>query len=248
MNIIISGALGAMGRVVASNALAQGIGVVAGVDRFSSQELPFPVYDRFAQCPAADVIVDFSHPAALPCLLEFAVHNRIPVVVATTGMSEADIASIHRAAQETAVFFTFNMSLGVNLLVSLVKQAAAVLGDGFDIEIIEKHHNKKIDAPSGTAVMLANALAESPIGEPQFVYDRHAVRQRRGANEIGIHSVRGGTFVGEHEVIFAGVDEIVTLSHSARSKGVFAVGALKAARFIAGRGPGLYDMEALLSQ
>lgn len=248
MKIIISGALGAMGRVVAANAKAQEIEVVAGVDRFASDELPYPVYADFAQCPAADAVIDFSNPAALPSLLDYAVHNKIPTVIATTGMGDADIARIRQAAKEIPLFFTFNMSLGVNLLVSLASQAAAVLGDGYDIEIIEKHHNKKIDAPSGTAVMLADAVAGAVSFQPQFVYERHSVRRRRSPEEIGIHSVRGGTIVGEHEVIFAGMDEIITLSHSARSKGIFAVGALKAARFVAGCGAGLYDMKSLLAQ
>lgn len=248
MNILLSGALGVMGRVVARVAEEQGITVVAGVDREASGALAFPVCSGFTDCPAADAIIDFSHPSALPALLAYATAKGIPAVIATTGMGESHIAAIKEASAKTALFFSFNMSLGVNLLVSLARQATAVLGDGFDIEIIEQHHNKKIDAPSGTAVMLANAISDAAAFEPEFVYDRHSVRQRRAPTEIGIHSVRGGTIVGEHAVLFAGNDELITLSHSARSKSVFAVGALKAARFLVGRPAGLYDMNSLLAQ
>ncbi|MEG2204290.1 MAG: 4-hydroxy-tetrahydrodipicolinate reductase [Oscillospiraceae bacterium] len=247
MKLILSGAMGTMGRVVAANAPALGCEIVAGVDREASSALAFPVFAGFDACPAdADAIVDFYHPAVLPSRRDFAGQPQIPAVIATTGMSDADIARIHEAAGRTPIFFSFNMSLGVNLLVALAQQATAVLGEGFDIEIIEKHHNKKIDAPSGTAVMLANAIAETTPYDPTFVYDRHSVRKRREPAEIGIHSVRGGTIVGEHEVIFAGMDEIITLSHSARSKGIFAIGALKAARFLTSVQPGLYDMKSML--
>lgn len=246
MNIIISGALGAMGRVVGANAEKQSIQVLAGVDRVTSDALPYPVYDSFENCPKADAIIDFSHPSTLPALLAYAKKSNTPVVIATTGMSETDIGLIHEASKEIPVFFTFNMSLGINLLVTLAQKATEVLGEGFDIEIVEKHHNQKIDAPSGTAVMLANAIAQTTPYQPEFVYDRHSVRQKRDPKEIGMHAIRGGTIVGEHEVIFAGMDEVITLSHSAYSKGVFAIGALKAAKFIATVGAGLYDMKNML--
>ena len=250
MNIIISGAMGAMGQAVASNAAARGITVVAGVDREASDRFPYPVFGSFADCGlSADAILDFSNPAALPGLLAFAQEHKIPCVIATTGMDEAHQKMIADASKVIPIFFTFNMSLGVNLLCALAQKAAQVLGEGFDIEIIEKHHNKKIDAPSGTAIMLANAVSEKTPYTPEYVYDRHAVRKRREPNEIGIHSVRGGTIVGEHEVIFAGTDEVITLSHGAYSKSVFAVGALKAAGFISaeGRSPGLYNMNDMIS-
>jgi 4-hydroxy-tetrahydrodipicolinate reductase len=237
-----------MGHVLAKNASEQGFVVVAGVDRVSSNDAPFVVYDRFESCPQADVIIDFSHPSTLPVLLNYAIKNKIPVVIATTGMSEDDIKKIHLAAQEIPVFFTFNMSLGVNLLAALTTQAAKVLGSNFDIEIVEKHHNKKIDAPSGTAVMLADAVADGLSYTPKYVYERHSVRRRRAPDEIGMHSIRGGTIVGEHSVIFAGEDEVITLSHSAFSKSVFAVGALGAAKFISSRSAGLYSMKELLAQ
>ena len=248
MNIIISGALGTMGRVLAKIASEQGFVVVAGVDRVSSDDAPIAVYDDFESCPPADVIVDFSHPSTLPFLLNYAIKNKIPAVIATTGMSEDDIRQIHLAAKKIPVFFTFNMSLGVNLLAALTTQAAKVLSGNFDIEIIEKHHNKKIDAPSGTAVMLGNAVADGLSYNPKFVYERHSVRRRRSPDEIGMHSIRGGTIVGEHSVIFAGEDEVITLSHSAFSKSVFAVGALRAAKFICSRKTGLYSMKELLEQ
>ncbi len=248
MNIIISGALGMMGRVVGANAAALDISVAAGVDREASSALPYPVYAGFENCPVtADAIIDFSHPSTLPHLLAFAKEHQIPAAIATTGMSEADIAMIHEAAKSIPIFFTFNMSLGINLLCELAKHAAAVLGKGFDVEIIEKHHNKKIDAPSGTAIMLANAITEALPYEPELVYDRHSVRKQRACNEIGMHAIRGGTITGEHEVLFCGMDEVITLSHSASSKGVFAVGALKAAAFLsAGKAPGIYNMKDMV--
>lgn len=248
MNIIISGALGAMGRAVGAAAATLDITVVAGVDREASSALAYPVYAGFENAPVfADVIVDFSHPSTLPHLLAFAKTHQIPAVIATTGMSEDDIAMIHEAAKSAPIFFTFNMSLGVNLLCELARYAAGVLGKGYDVEIIEKHHNKKIDAPSGTAIMIANAITAALPYEPELVYDRHAVRKRREPNEIGMHAVRGGTIVGEHEILFCGLDEVITLSHSASSKNVFAIGALKAAAFMAdGKEPGLYNMKNML--
>ena len=247
MNIIISGALGAMGRVVAANAPAQGITVVAGVDRFASDELSYPVYESFAKCPVkADAIIDFSHPSNLPNLLAYVEQTGTPAVIATTGMSDDDIAAIKKTSEKVPLFFTFNMSLGVNLLCELAKHAASILGSGFDIEIIEKHHNRKIDAPSGTAIMLANSIKESLDYDAELVYDRHSVRERRKPTEIGMHAIRGGTIVGEHDVMFCGTDEVITLSHSAGSRAVFATGALKASQFIVGKPAGLYDMKSMI--
>ena len=247
MKILISGALGAMGRTVAANAAVQDIEVVAGVDREASDALGYPVFNGFANCNIIpDAIIDFSHPSTLPSLLEFAKKNNVPAVIATTGMSDDDIAMIKEASNSIPVFFTFNMSLGVNLLCELAKHAASILGKGFDIEIVEKHHNKKIDAPSGTAIMLANSISESLEYSPELVYDRHSVRKRREPVEIGMHAIRGGTIVGEHDVMFCGTDEVITLSHSASSKAVFAVGALKASKFIASQPAGLYDMKAMI--
>ena len=245
---ILCGASGKMGGFVAAAAQADGeIQVVAGVDKINNGE-KFSIFSSFSDINVkADVIIDFSNPALLDDLLDYAVLNNIPAVIATTGYSDAQIEKIKSAAEKIPIFFTFNMSLGVNLIASLAKKAAQILGDGFDIEIIEKHHNQKLDAPSGTAIMLANAV-NSVFGDKlNYEYDRHSVRRKRPKNEIGIHSVRGGTIVGEHDVIFAGHDEVITISHQAQSKEVFAVGAVRAAKFLYGKQSGLYDMNSMMS-
>lgn len=245
---ILCGASGKMGGFVAAAAEADSeIQVVAGVDKINNGE-KFPIFSSFSDINVkADVIIDFSNPALLDDLLDYAVKNNIPAVIATTGYSDSQIEKIRSAAEKTPIFFSFNMSLGVNLIASLAKKAAQILGDSFDIEIIEKHHNQKLDAPSGTAIMLANAV-NSVFGDTlNYEYDRHSVRRKRPKNEIGIHSVRGGTIVGEHDVIFAGHDEVITISHQAQSKEVFAVGAVRAAKFLYGKGAGLYDMSSMMS-
>ena len=193
-----------------------------------------------------DVIIDYSNPASLAMLLEYGLVNNVALVLATTGYSEEQIAQIKKASEQIPIFFTFNMSLGINLLVELAKKAASILGDQFDIEIVEKHHNQKIDAPSGTAIMIANAINETRNQQYHYVYDRHARRMKREKNEIGMHAIRGGTIVGEHDVIFAGHDEVITLSHSAASKTVFAEGSVNAAVYLKGKAPGLYDMKELV--
>ena len=246
--IVICGANGKMGHTVAS--CIQGredCTVIGGIDSYTAKYADFPIVEKPSDLASVpDVIIDFSNPSSLDGLLEYALVNNVALVLATTGYQEEQIGKIQAAAQQIPVFFTFNMSLGINLLVELAKKAATVLGGQFDIEIVEKHHNQKIDAPSGTALMLADALASVRDGETQYMYDRHAQRKKREKSEIGIHSVRGGTIVGEHEVIFAGNNEVITLSHSAQSKELFAVGAVNAAVFMSGKGPGLYDMSALV--
>ncbi|MDR0821091.1 MAG: 4-hydroxy-tetrahydrodipicolinate reductase [Oscillospiraceae bacterium] len=248
VKIAISGALGKMGGVIAS--LADGRAdcvITAGVDTRASDDKPFPVHKSLFDMEAdPDVVVDFSHSSQLDSLLSYGKTRNVPLVIATTGYSEAEITNIKAAANEIPVFFTFNMSLGINLLADLVTRAAAVLGETFDVEIIEQHHSLKKDSPSGTALMLAKAAENGLSYIPEYVYDRHNVRKPREQREIGFHAVRGGTIVGEHSVIFAGHDEIITLSHSARSKEVFAAGALSAAVFIAGKPPGLYTMKDLV--
>ena len=246
--ILLSGANGKMGRVVARCAAErETCEIVAGVDLNTAPYSEFPIRTTFEECGVeADVIVDFSNPVVLDSLLGYAGRKGLPVVIATTGYSPEQIARIREASAQIPVFFSFNMSLGVNLLAALAKKAAEVLGGQFDVEIVEKHHNQKIDAPSGTALMLADALNETLGGAEKYVYDRHAQRIRRSKHEIGIHSVRGGTIVGEHEVIFAGHDEILTLKHQAMSKEIFAVGALNAAEFLPGKPAGLYDMSQLV--
>ena len=248
INILLSGACGKMGRAVASCAAEDAeLNIIAGVDRAESL-CAFPVFKSFDDVTVTpDVIIDFSNVSVLDDLLEFATKKNISVIIATTGYNERQINDIKAAAEKVAVFFTFNMSLGVNLLCSLAKRAASVLGGGFDIEIIEKHHNLKLDAPSGTAIMLANAVNSQFDDSYTYEYDRHSKRQKRPKKEIGIHSVRGGTIVGEHDVIFAGHDEVLTLSHSAQSKEIFANGALRAAKFILGKAAGLYDMNDVLN-
>lgn len=246
-NIILCGANGKMGHVIQSVVNGRDdCKIVAGVD-LNTDSSAFPVYSSFDEIKKnADVIIDFSNPALLDSLLAYSKQNKVPVVIATTGYDDTQKAEIENAAKETAVFFTYNMSMGINLLATLAKKATAVLGKEFDIEIVEKHHNQKIDAPSGTALMLADAICEEIDDNMKYEYDRHSKREKRSKNEIGIHSVRGGTIVGEHEIIFAGRDEIITLSHSARSKEIFAVGAVNAAVFMSGKDSGMYSMKDLI--
>ncbi|MEG0571278.1 MAG: 4-hydroxy-tetrahydrodipicolinate reductase [Oscillospiraceae bacterium] len=246
--IILNGANGKMCRVI-DNCVNErnDCKIVAGFDIITSPYSDFPIFAKQDDFEGdADVIIDFSTPAVLDNLLSYALKRNIPLVIATTGYTAAQIEKINLAATKIPVFFTFNMSLGINLLVDLAKKAAKVLGTQFDIEIIEKHHNQKVDAPSGTAIMLADAINQTMDNELKYMYDRHSVRKKRDKNEIGIHSVRGGTIVGEHEVIFAGRDETITLSHTAMSKDVFAVGALGAAIFLASQAPGMYDMSNII--
>lgn len=248
IKLIICGASGKMGGFVARSAIEDGdFEIIAGIDRVNCGQ-HFPIFSKFSDLKEKpDVIIDFSHPALLDDLIDYAVSNNVPVVVATTGYSDAQINKIKKAAEKIPVFFSFNMSLGVNLICSLAKKAASILGNDFDVEIVEKHHNQKIDAPSGTAIMLANAVNSVFDDKMSYEYDRHSKRNRRTKNEIGIHSVRGGTIVGEHDVVFAGHDEVVTISHSAQSKEVFAVGAVRAAKFLYHKKAGLYDMNSVLS-
>lgn len=245
--IILCGANGKMGHVIQSVVAGRDdCEIVAGVD-INTESNGFPVYSTFGEIKeTADVIIDFSNPALLDSMLAFSEDKKIPVVIATTGYDDKQKKQIEKASEKCAVFFTYNMSMGINLLANLAKKATEVLGSDFDIEIVEKHHNQKIDAPSGTALMLADAICEE-IDEPvKYEYDRHSKREKRTKNEIGMHSVRGGTIVGEHEIIFAGRDEIITLSHSARSKEIFAVGAVNAAVFMSGKDSGMYSMKDLI--
>lgn len=247
MKLILNGCLGRMGRAVAAMAADRGCDIVAGVD-VAAGDAAFPVYNTFADCPAADAVIDFSNPAALEAELAYVTAHKLPLVLCTTGLSDQQMAAVKQAAQVVPVFFSSNMSLGVAVLSALTKKAAAVLGDTFDIEIVEMHHNQKVDAPSGTALMLADAAKAGLSYEPEYTYDRHTRRQKRGKQEIGIASLRGGTVVGEHSVYFAGEQEVITLSHSAGSRSVFASGALTAAAFIVGKPAGLYSMENILEQ
>ncbi len=247
-NIILSGCNGKMGKVITACILQRDdCKIVAGVDISGKSTETFPVYSAFSEVKeSADVVIDFSHPSVLDDLLDFSEKTNTPVVLATTGFSSAQTKKIKAASKTIPLFFTFNMSLGINLLVALSKKAAEVLDGNFDIEIVEKHHNQKIDAPSGTAIMLAEAINHTLEDKMMYEYDRHSKREKRPQNEIGIHSIRGGNIVGEHEVIFAGHDEVITLSHKATSKEVFAVGAIKAALYMKGKSAGLYDMNNII--
>lgn len=239
-----------MGRVVAQVCQEAGdVEIVAGFDLLGQEGEDFPVLSSPAAFQGqADALIDFSSPAALPALLEFGLEKKIPLVLATTGYSEEQEQTVREAAKLIPIFRSANMSLGVNVLMALVTKAATAL-DGFDVEIVERHHNRKLDAPSGTALMLADAAAKGLSYEPEYTYDRHAVRKPRGKTEIGISAVRGGNIVGDHDVIFAGRDEVIELKHSAMSREVFASGALRAARFLAESGaPGLYSMTDLVEQ
>ena len=247
IKVILSGCGGRMGKAVAA-AVGNEARIVAGVDvnAASIDASDFPIYESITEfSDKADVIVDFSHHSALPSLLDYAKATKTPVVVATTGHTDEELALMNETAKSVAIFHSGNFSIGINLIINLAKQAARTLGADFDIEIIEKHHNKKLDAPSGTALMIANAVAEERE-ESEYIYDRHSVRKAREPKEIGIHSVRGGSIVGEHEVIFAGANEVVSISHSAASREIFANGALRAAIYLAGKSAGLYSMTDLI--
>ena len=244
VRILICGAGGKMGatllELLKSEAEAK---AVCGVDIRSPENAHIPVYETFGEVrEKVDVVIDFSSPSVLKDELEWAVKNSVPVVLGSTGFDGGQLKFIDECANKVAIFKTANFSLGVNLLMKLVREAAEILGDKFDIEIIERHHNLKADAPSGTALMLAES---ANVENRNLLYGRDKTTGRRG-NEIGIHAVRGGTIVGEHEVMFAGEDEIVTLSHSARSKKVFAAGAIKAAIFLAGKRAGKYNMQDII--
>ena len=247
MKIILCGACGRMGRNVAQLCSERGVTVTAGVD-VAPAPMPFPVYPDFSDIrEEADVVIDFSPASSVRERLDFCKARNIGIVIAGTAFSDEDEALIRAAADVIPVFQTGNLSVGVNLLQMLVKKAAEVLGDGFDAEIVERHHNMKKDAPSGTALMLAKCVNEGFGGSKENVYGRHGLVGARKKSEIGIHAVRGGTIVGEHEVMFAGQDEIVTLSHSARSRMVFAEGALRAAEWLTSQPAGKYDMNDLLA-
>ena len=242
LKILLSGACGRMGHQVANLAEEEGAVIVAGVDVHAEAWDHFPVYPSFTMVQEdADVIVDFSRPEGLSALLSYARAHRLPVVLAATGYNEQDLAAISAAAKEIPIFRSANLSLGVYVLKTLAHQAAQLL-PGFDIEIVEKHHNQKLDAPSGTALMLYDAVSQ-PHSAP--IYGRSGRTQKRDTNEIGLHAIRGGTVPGEHEVGFYGPSEVVTLSHSAQDRSIFARGALRAAHFIVQQQPGEYDMDAL---
>jgi 4-hydroxy-tetrahydrodipicolinate reductase len=247
IRILLCGACGKMGGNVLSLLENDSeANVVCGVDLYP-KAIGVPVYQSFADVQeSVDVIIDFSSPVGLQERLEFAKKNGVGIVLASTGFTADDLALIKSYETDVAIFRTANLSLGINLMQALVKAAAQVLGDNFDVEIVEKHHNLKKDAPSGTALMLADSVNEAFEGAKEYTYGREGIVGAREKKEIGIHAVRGGTIVGEHEVIFAGEDEVITISHSAASKRVFAVGAIRAAKWLKGKAPGRYEMKDML--
>lgn len=248
---ILNGCNGKMGQVITQICAEDPqIEIAAGVDVFDSAKNGYPVFANISSCDVpADVIIDFSNAKAVDDLLVYAADKRLPVVLCTTGLSEEQLARVEETAEKTAVLKSANMSLGINMLLELLKQAAAVLAPaGFDIEIVEKHHNQKLDAPSGTALALADAMNEVFDGDYAYKYDRSGERKKREKSEIGISAVRGGSIVGQHEVLFAGLDEVITFEHTAYSRSVFAKGAVEAAKFLAGRPAGRYDMRDVIAQ
>ncbi|MGO3790877.1 MAG: 4-hydroxy-tetrahydrodipicolinate reductase [Enterococcus gilvus] len=249
IDILLSGANGRMGQVLQTMIAEQPeMRVVAGVDR-EAFEADFPTYRSIEDCPTnADVVIDFSHYSAVPAVLEYCRDKKIPVVVATTGLTDEIHEQIQRTAKETAVFFSANMSLGINLLAKAIREITPVLEEDFNIEIVEKHHNQKKDSPSGTALLLADAVNDAVEEKKTYIYGRHGNDLENPLSELGIHAVRGGTIPGEHTVIFAGPDEVIELNHLALSRNVFASGAVKAAKYISNKTIGLYDMEKLIDE
>ena len=249
--VIMHGCNGKMGQVIAGLIKEEeDITLVAGVDPYTGVENPFPVFKDIKECNVeADVIIDFAHAAAVDGLLDYCIAKKVPCVLCTTGLSEESLEKVKEASGHVAILKSANMSLGVNTLLKILKEAANVLVPaGFDIEIVEKHHNLKIDAPSGTALALADSINEEFNNEYEYVYDRSQKREKRDKKEIGIMAVRGGTIVGDHDIIFAGTDEVITFSHTAYSKAIFGKGAVQAAKFLAGKPAGMYNMSHVIGE
>ncbi len=247
-DVIINGCCGKMGRVLLELGKQHDfINVVGGIDLKDCSDIDVPVFLSIKDVNIEyDVIIDFSHPFGLDSLLDGCVAMKKPVVIATTGLTEGQISRVKDCSKIIPIFFTFNMSLGINLLCNLVKKASAILGDDFDIEILEKHHNQKVDNPSGTALMIADSINSQLDEKYEYVFGRNCGIKKRKKKDIGIHAIRGGTYPGEHQVIFAGHDEILSISHTAISKQVFAKGALNASIYLNKQHPGIYDMNDLL--
>ena len=246
LKIIINGYSGSMGKVLTKCANEDSeLEIICGASK-DDLDVPFKTYHKMSEVEElADVIIDFSHHSTIEDTLSYAIKTKTPIVIATTGFNEEELEKIKKASNIIPIFHSSNMSLGVNVLVKLVKEAAKSL-NGFDIEIIEKHHNKKLDAPSGTAVMIANGVKEV-LPDSEYIYGRHGRSDKRSSNEIGIHAIRGGTIVGEHTTIFAGHDEVVEIKHSAQSKDIFAKGAIAAAKFLVKQEAGYYNMNNMLN-
>ena len=244
------GCNGKMGKMISELAAKdEKVEIVAGVDQFNKQFFNYPVFSSIKDCKVeADVIIDFSTANAVEGLLAYSMENKVPVVLCTTGLAEALQEKVEEYSKTVAMLQSANMSLGINLLMKVLKDASKVLVDaGFDIEIIEKHHNQKLDAPSGTALALADSINEEFNSEFDYIYDRSTKREKRGQKELGISAVRGGSIVGEHDVLFAGSDEVITFSHTAYSRAVFAKGAIQAAKFLATKENGMYNMNDVIN-
>lgn len=249
LKVIVNGCHGKMGQVLVYQIKQDNeLKIVAGIDREPRRiKVDFPVYDNIFDCKEkADVVIDFSRPEALQGLLDYSIKNNTSLVIATTAMSPQDMNNIKEVSKKVPIFQSANMSVGMNVLIKLAREAAKIMEDSTDIEIVERHHNLKVDAPSGTAYLIANKINDSLKKPKKYVYGRHTKTERRYENEIGIHAIRGGTIVGDHTVIFAGNDEIIEISHNATSKNIFALGAIKAAKFIANKEPAFYNMDNLM--
>lgn len=246
--IILNGCNGRMGQVITRLAADdENVRIAAGFDINDNAKNDYPVFADPEECDIpADVIIDFSHPSSLEGILSYAEKKNMPAVIATTGLSAEQKDLLRETSEHIPIFFSANMSLGINLITALAKKAAEILEGSFDIEIVERHHNQKLDAPSGTALAIAEAIDETLKNTSEFVYDRHSVRRKRHKNEIGIHAVRGGTIVGDHEVIFAGNDEVIEIRHHAASREIFAAGAVSAAKFMNSKPAGMYNMQDLI--
>ena len=245
IKILMHGCNGKMGRMITDIVKNDENAVIsAGVDAYTAVPNDYPVFESLEKCDVdADVVIDFSNAGAVDELLDYCVKKSLPVVLCTTGLSDEQLKKVDECSEKIAVLKSANMSMGINLLLKLLKDAAKVLAPaGYDIELVEKHHNQKLDAPSGTALALADSINEAMGNEYEYVYDRSQVRKKRDAKEIGISAVRAGTIVGEHEVIFAGTDEVIEFKHTAYSRSVFAKGAVEAGKFLAGQPAGMYDM------
>lgn len=250
VKIIMHGCNGKMGQTISNIVTGdEQAEIVAGIDVYDEILNTYPVFKSIKDCDVtADVIIDFSTAAAVDDLLEYSIAKQIPVVLCTTGLSEEQLLKVEETAKKVAVLKSANMSLGINTIMKLLQDAAKVFGTaGYDIEIVEKHHNLKLDAPSGTALALADSINDAMNHQYEYIYDRSGRRQKRDAKELGISAVRGGTIVGEHEVLFAGTDEVIEIKHTAYSKAVFAKGAVEAAKFLAGKAPGHYEMSDVIA-
>ena len=249
IKILMHGCNGKMGRMITEIAKQdQDVEIVAGVDKYTAVANEYPVFETISECDVdADAVIDFSNAGAVDELLDYCVEKKLPVVLCTTGLSEEQLARVKEVSEKIAVLKSANMSMGINLLLKLLKDAAKVLAPaGYDMEIVERHHNQKLDAPSGTALALADSMNEAMENQYHYVYDRSQDRKKRDAKEIGISAVRGGTIVGDHEVIYAGTDEVIEFKHTAYSKTVFGKGAVEAAKFLAGKPAGMYDMSDVI--